>query len=95
MKKLLILLLLMPMISFSELKPYKGEVLPLNDGEKSYTLEELGLTQEDLDNATIVLDEKEVKQWKSLCAELSGKARNEYSAKKIYKNCLDEKGLKD
>ena len=57
-------------------------------GEKSYT-------QEDLDNAEIILNEKEVKQWKSLCAELSGKAKNEYSAKKIYKNCLDEKGLKD
>ena len=72
MNKLLILLLLIPMVSFGESKKYyKGEVKPLP------------------------LSEKEVKQWKTLCAELSGKAKNEFSAKKIYKNCLDEKGLKD
>jgi len=47
MKKLLKILLLIPMVSFGELKSYKGEVLPLNYGEKGYTLEELGLTQED------------------------------------------------
>jgi hypothetical protein len=80
MNKLLILLLLIPMVSF---------------GEKGYTPEELGLTQKDLDNAKIVQDEKEIKQRKSWCAQLSGKAKNEYSAKKIYKNCLDEQGLKD
>ena len=35
------------------------------------------------------------KYWRTVCASRSGKANNEYSAKKIYKYCLDEKDIKD
>ena len=34
------------------------------------------------------------KEWRSQCASLSGKAKSDFAAKKIYETCLEEGGFK-
>ena len=79
MKKLLLLLFFIPNLVMAEFNA---------DAARAD-----GVSEEDIQ--AILTYEKHEKAWRLECARQSGKANNEFSAKKIYKTCLDDVGVKD
>jgi arsenate reductase-like glutaredoxin family protein len=71
---------------------------------KFHELKKLGYTKKEIkkslnslcENAKKIHESKEEedrkKEWRSQCASLSGKAKSDFAAKKIYETCLEEGG---